>query len=65
MVKEIIALIIMAFLYKLFRNRRKDAVPVNEERRKSDVAKRVKQTWEWHMKAIKDQLDAANEALKK
>ena len=56
--EKVVFVVIMAFLYKLFRNRRKYAIPVDAERRKSDVAKRAKQTWQWHMDAIKEQLKA-------
>ena len=63
--EKVVFLIVMAFLHKLFRNRRKFAIPVDDERRKSDVAKRAKQSWEWHMKAIEEQVEAAKEALKR
>ncbi len=65
MVKAFFLVIIMAFIHRLFHNRRKEAYPVDDERRKSEVSKRLKQSFEWHMDAIKDQLKAAEEALKK
>ncbi len=65
MVKAFLLVIIMTFIHKLFHNRRKRSCPVGDERRSSEVSKRLKQSFEWHMDAIKEQLKAAEEELKK
>lgn len=62
--KEVVAIAIMALFYRVF-SRRQTSVPVPQDRRKSQLRKRLHQSFDKHREAIKEQLKTAEELLKK